>query len=114
MGRYANTIHRQLVQTMNELERLQRRRLGETVPAPVAIDVTITDLNEELMDELQGPHNTAHPVGVLSVPASGHLIGAGNPETAGENRPAFFSNADAVQFCETNTLLEKSRKPDRL
>ena len=34
MGRYANTIHRQLLQAMNELERLQRRRNGEAVPAP--------------------------------------------------------------------------------
>ncbi|MGA9507686.1 MAG: hypothetical protein WBV55_03460, partial [Candidatus Sulfotelmatobacter sp.] len=29
MGRYANTIHRQLLQAMNELERLQRRRTGK-------------------------------------------------------------------------------------
>ena len=50
MGRYANTIHRQLLQAMNELERLQRRRGGEAVPAPVNIDVNVNGLEEEWTD----------------------------------------------------------------
>lgn len=39
MGRYATAIHRQLLQAMNELERLQRRRNGESVPAPINVEV---------------------------------------------------------------------------
>ncbi|MHC4771166.1 MAG: hypothetical protein ACYS8O_05115 [Planctomycetota bacterium] len=32
-------IHRQMNQAINQLERLQRRRLGGHVPAPVQVDV---------------------------------------------------------------------------
>ena len=38
--RYETTINRQLYQAINQLERLQRSRAGEHVPAPVNIQVT--------------------------------------------------------------------------
>ena len=38
--RYETTINRQLYQAINQLERLQRSRAGEQVPAPVNIQVT--------------------------------------------------------------------------
>jgi hypothetical protein len=41
-GRYANTIHPQLIEDMAQLERLQRLRKGDAVPSP--INVTL-DLN---------------------------------------------------------------------
>jgi hypothetical protein len=39
--RYESALQRQLNRSMNQLERLQRRRLGEHVPAPVAMDVSL-------------------------------------------------------------------------
>ena len=37
--RYETTFHRQLLSILNQLERLQRARRGEQVPAPVAVQV---------------------------------------------------------------------------
>ena len=37
--RYETTFHRQLLSTLNQLERLQRARRGENVPAPIAVQV---------------------------------------------------------------------------
>jgi hypothetical protein len=39
--RYESALQRQLYRSMNQLERLQRRRLGENVPAPVVMDVSV-------------------------------------------------------------------------
>jgi hypothetical protein len=39
--RYEATLHRQLYRAINQLERLQRRRLGENVPAPIVMDVSM-------------------------------------------------------------------------
>jgi len=39
--RYEGAIERQLYKAMNQLERLQRMRLGDNVPAPVEIDVDV-------------------------------------------------------------------------
>jgi hypothetical protein len=39
--RYEGAIERQLYKAMNQLERLQRMRSGESVPAPVEIDVDV-------------------------------------------------------------------------
>jgi hypothetical protein len=39
--RYQATIHKQLTQAVHELERLQRLRCGDTVPAPLVVDVNI-------------------------------------------------------------------------
>jgi hypothetical protein len=38
--RYQTTINRQLFQAVNQLERLQRLRKGENVPAPLALQVS--------------------------------------------------------------------------
>ena len=38
--RYETTLERQLYRAMHQLERLQRRRLGEAVPAPAVLEVT--------------------------------------------------------------------------
>jgi hypothetical protein len=112
MGRYANTIHRQLLAAMNELERLQRRRLGEAVPAPITVDVNINNDAEERSEELHMSHASVPSLGALSVPASDRLIGSGTAETAAKSRPALLSNDGAMQFCETNPPLKKSSKPD--
>ncbi len=109
MGRYANTIHRQLLAAMNELERLQRRRLGEAVLPPIAVDMNVNDEKEELTKELHVPHASLHSLGALSVPASGRLIGSGTPDASGTAR---FSNDEATLFCETNPPLQNSREPD--
>jgi len=42
--RYEAAIERQLYKALNQLERLQRMRLGDKVPAPIAVDV---DVNTE-------------------------------------------------------------------
>lgn len=36
---YESSVHRQLVFAMNQLERLQRARKGEHVPAPVTMQI---------------------------------------------------------------------------
>jgi len=108
MGRYANTIHRQLLAAMNELERLQRRGLGEALPAPITVDVSVNDGREELTDGLHVPHASLPSLGALSI-ASGRLIGSGIPAETGT---ALLSNDDATPFCETNPPLENSREPD--
>jgi hypothetical protein len=41
--RYESALQRQLNRSMNQLERLQRRRLGENVPPPVVMDVSIKE-----------------------------------------------------------------------
>ena len=38
--RYETALERQLFRAMNQLERLQRRRLGENVPPPVTMEIT--------------------------------------------------------------------------
>jgi hypothetical protein len=38
--RYEAAIHRHLVYAINQLERLQRSRAGEHVPAPVSLQVS--------------------------------------------------------------------------
>ena len=44
--RYESAIERQLYKAMNQLERVQRLRLGDHVPAPVEVDVNVhTDHN---------------------------------------------------------------------
>ncbi|HUC84844.1 MAG TPA: hypothetical protein VL970_06610 [Candidatus Acidoferrales bacterium] len=40
--RYETKLERQLHRAMNQLERLQRRRLGEAVPPPLAVDLSET------------------------------------------------------------------------
>ena len=40
--RYETTIERQLYKAVNQLERLQRFRAGDHVPAPVQVDLNIT------------------------------------------------------------------------
>jgi len=37
--RYQTTLERQLYRAMNQLERLQRRRAGEHIPAPLAMEI---------------------------------------------------------------------------
>ena len=113
MGRYANTIHRQLLQAMNELERLQRRRNGEAVPAPINVDVNVNALDEGSTDGREGPWDLSHRVGSGSTLAPGRLIGTHDLAIASNNQPASFSTDAAVQFCETNPPLDQTSTGDR-
>ena len=38
--RYETALERQLFRAMNQLERLQRRRLGENIPAPMTMEIS--------------------------------------------------------------------------
>jgi hypothetical protein len=40
--RYETALERQLFRAMTELERLQRRRLGENAPPPVTAEVSVS------------------------------------------------------------------------
>jgi hypothetical protein len=42
LSRYETSFERRYYQALHELERLQRKRQGEHVPAPLAVDVTVT------------------------------------------------------------------------
>jgi hypothetical protein len=113
MGRYANTIHRQLLQAMNELERLQRRRNGEAVPAPINVDVNVNALENGWTDGREGPWDLSHRVGSGSTLAPGRLIGTRDLAMASNRQPASFSSDAAVQFCETNPPLDQTSTGDR-
>ena len=41
LGRYETSLERKLYNAMHELERLQRKRQGEAVPAPLAADLNV-------------------------------------------------------------------------
>ena len=45
LGRYETMIERQMYKAIHELERMQRARLGENIPAPLAIDVDLSQHN---------------------------------------------------------------------
>jgi hypothetical protein len=72
-GRYATSINRQLTQDLNQLERLQRQRKGEFVPAPIALDVNVGGLDQVGHDDVV--HGTESPsnmtVGTGSVDPEG-------------------------------------------
>ena len=102
MGRYANTIHRQLLAAMNELERLQHRRLGEAIPAPITVDVNVNDEKQEVIEEMYVPQANFHSPAPLSVPVRGRLNGSGTPDATGYRAP----------FCETNPPIENSQEPN--
>jgi len=38
--RYETALERQLFRAMNQLERLQRRRMGENIPAPLTMEIS--------------------------------------------------------------------------
>jgi hypothetical protein len=44
--RYETTLERQIYKALHELERLQRARSGEPVPAPLAIDLAVSSSEE--------------------------------------------------------------------
>jgi hypothetical protein len=44
--RYETTLERQIFKAMHELERLQKMRLGESVPAPLIMDVDVNTTPE--------------------------------------------------------------------
>src|SRR5438094_7422434 len=45
--RYESHLHRQFMQCLHELQRVQGRRLGTEATVPVALDVTITPADQE-------------------------------------------------------------------
>jgi hypothetical protein len=45
LNRYETMIERQVYKAFDQLERLQRTRHGENIPAPLAIDVNLTQSN---------------------------------------------------------------------
>jgi hypothetical protein len=56
-GWYATSINRQLTQDVNQFERLQRQRKGEFVPALISVDVTVSGVDECVIEsQLVEPH----------------------------------------------------------
>jgi hypothetical protein len=97
---------------MNELERLQRRRNGEAVPAPINVEVNVNASEEGLTDGCEGPWDVSHRVGSGSTLAPG-LIGTRDPAIASNNQPSSFSSDAAEQFCETNPPPDQISTGDR-
>jgi hypothetical protein len=59
--RYETAIALRLSRTLHELERVQRMRKGEQVPAPAAVDVTVTTRTskaDEPSESLEGSLST--------------------------------------------------------
>ena len=82
-GRYANTIHRQLMQDMHELERLQRRRSGEAVPAPISMDINLNPDEGNPMDE---PINSPSRTPGTTMPDASAGTGPTVEQAAGDKR----------------------------
>ncbi len=63
-GRYATSINRQLTQDLHQLERLQRQRKGEFVPAPISFDVNLDEraMNSQFVE--------AHDLAPIRPPSS--------------------------------------------
>jgi hypothetical protein len=47
LSRYEGRIERGLYRALHELQRMQARRRGELVPAPIAVDVNVNGVGEE-------------------------------------------------------------------
>lgn len=80
LSRYEATIERSYYRACHELERLQRARLGEYVPAPLALDVTVN-----------GGADSARPGGATT---GGATEGARQARSRGPGAHG--------EFCETN------------
>ncbi len=89
VGRYATSIHRQLKEDVNQLDRLQRQRNGDFVPPPVSIDLNVNGPEPDaevdpLQDVEQSPETS-----VMSVSAgSEDLKHLSCPETAAADETA--------------------------
>ena len=55
LNRYERTLDRQFYKAMHELQRLQAVRRGDHVPAPEAVDVTISTTENEGEDLAPAP-----------------------------------------------------------
>jgi hypothetical protein len=83
VARYSNSIHRQLIQDMNQFERWQRQRSGEYVPPPVSIDVNVSGLEPD--GHVDALHDVSEIPGTIVVAVSADaddLNPAICPETA--------------------------------
>jgi hypothetical protein len=69
--RYEASISRDLQRSAIQLERLQARRRGEAVPAPIAVNVTVTDGIEAEFSATQAQQPELHVTEVIEEEVSG-------------------------------------------
>ena len=80
LSRYEVTLDRTLFKCLHELQRLQASRRGEPVPLPEAVDVTITELDQNDADCVALNGQNAGPGAAL---INGALEHAKRPMRAG-------------------------------
>jgi len=108
IGRYATSIHRQLLQDMTQLERVQRLRNGEAVQPPMIVDLNVHGFEES------GFCAAKDDASRLIVTPSDHckLLETASPvrEVIGAQalgQRGTQAQADPkLEFCETNPRLE--------
>lgn len=91
-GRYANTIHRQLMQDLTALERLQRRRNGEAVPVPISVDVNVSGLETAGLTDPPNDLNDTPGTMVEALSNEMNLESATSTEEAAEIEPGEGAN----------------------
>jgi hypothetical protein len=84
LSRYSTSIQRQLTQDMNQLERLQRQREGEFVPAPISVDMNINSVNSDQAVPL--PHSEEVTV------ETSDLVGTANGLADQQDKNIFLPN----------------------
>jgi hypothetical protein len=105
MGRYATSIHRQLLQDMTQLERIQRLRGGEAVQAPISIDVNVggvegLDFCDEKADSSPALETSSGYSNLLAAGSrAATVVGV---EAVGENQIQAGADGQLVEFCQTN------------
>jgi hypothetical protein len=108
IGRYATSIHRQLLQDMTQLERVQRFRNGEAVQPPISIDVNVNGLEGS---GLSADDEDCSRLIVIQSDDS-KLLEAASPVRAviaAEALPQKRKQAEPqLELCETNPRLETS------
>ena len=114
ISRYTNSINRQLIQGANQLERIQQLRSGESVAAPVTIDVNVNgfiqDDAEAVLLEVPKASTTIEPAG-SACKASAH-----SPEepsvskTPGSNGKPFEQNAPSTTSQSTAPTFEAHKQ----
>src|SRR6185369_18083493 len=103
--RYQASINKQLYQASAQLERLQRQRLGDHVPAPLSVDLRIDAAVPNTMNPLEGWEEIPGAELRASAPA-GRFLSAGTADAIADEN--FTDAEDSSSMGETACLWNRS------